>query len=200
MATPFSASAPFRCAIARIDEANSADPNVILLKTGPRPKELAHAELLTAWVQRLRPDASEALLLAARAQHIRRWEIPRASYPAGRQGYLRWRRALQDFHAAEAGRILAECGYDAATISRVKQLIHKQGLGRDPDVQALEDGLCLVFFETQFTDLRSRMDSEKLVDVLRKTWRKMSPEGQRLARSLPLDAADRELLERALAV
>src|SRR5437763_1628367 len=108
----------FDRAIAAIDAANADDPNRITVAGEERPKELAHAELVTAWVERLRPDAGEALLLAARAHHLRRWAIPRDSYPEGRKGYLRWRRDLEDRHAVEAGEILRDAGYDAATVDR----------------------------------------------------------------------------------
>lgn len=198
MSTDTSVAERFTRAIQRIDAANAADPNVLVVKGTPRPKELAHAELLTDWVKRLRPDAGEALLLAARAHHIRRWQIPRAAYPPGRQGYLQWRRDLHAFHAREAAAILEEAGYDPATINRVQQLIQKRGLGRDPEVQTLEDGLCLVFLETQFADLSERLDAAKMVDVLRKTWRKMSPAAQRLALDLDLPPKARDLLRRAL--
>ena len=112
--------------------------------------------MLSAWVRRLRPDADEPLLLAARAHHIRRWTIPRDDYPSGRHGYLRWRTALHAMHAAEVGRVLMEAGYGADEIARVQQLVRKHDLKRDPEAQTLEDGLCLVFLETQFRDLRAR--------------------------------------------
>jgi hypothetical protein len=184
----------FARAIRLIDEANARDPNTLVVGGEARPKELAHAELLTAWVQRLRPDAGEALLLAARAQHLRRWEHPRASYPDGRSGYLRWRIAQQQFHATETGKILSEAGYDAATIERVQLLIQKKNLGSDPEVQALEDGLCLVFLETQFDSLGQRVADEKMVEILRKTWRKMSPDGRAAALSLNLTERQRAMV------
>ena len=143
-------------AVAAIDAANAADPNEIVVGGQRRPKELAHAELVTDWVVRLDPDADEALLLAARAHHLRRWSIPRASYPEGRAGYLKWRRTLHDQHAREVAEILEAVGYDEPTIARVQQLVRKRGLGSDPDVQVLEDALCLVFIETQLHDLAAR--------------------------------------------
>ena len=184
-------------ALAAIDAANADDPNRLALRGAPRPKELVHAELVSQWVVRLVPRAGEALRLAARAHHVRRWEIPRGSFEAGRTGYHRWRTALHDHHARVAGEILEGVGYDAATIRRVQDLIRKRGLGRDPEVQALEDALCLVFLETQLAELAGRMDEAKLVDVMRKTLRKMSPRAQRLAESLPLAARERALLSRA---
>ncbi len=163
-----------------------------------RPKELAHAELVTGWVRRLRPDASEELLLAARAHHVRRWEIPRDSYPDGRSGYLRWRRALHDLHARVAGDALAGAGYEPDLIERVQAIIRKRGLGKDPEVQALEDALCLVFLETQFDALADRLDTEKMDDVVRKTLVKMSDAGKALALTLELGEDERAALARAL--
>jgi hypothetical protein len=190
----------FAAAVAAIDAANAADPNLLQTAAGPRPKELVHAELLTAWVRRLRPDASEALLLAARAHHLRRWTLPRRSYPAGRQGYLRWRRDLHRFHAGEAARLLADAGYDPAFCARVGQIVRKERLTQDPEVQTLEDGLCLVFLELQLDELTDRLaDPDKMVEVLRKSWRKMSAPGRELALTLNLSDAGRELVRRALA-
>src|SRR5438067_11812028 len=139
----------FERAVAAIDAANADDPNRITVAGEERPKELAHAELATAWVRRLRPEASEELLLAARAHHLRRWAIPRDSYPDGRNGYLRWRRALQRAHAGDVGRILGAEGYGPAEVARVQEIVQKRRLSSDPEVQAFEDALCLVFLETQ---------------------------------------------------
>ncbi|MEZ4553223.1 MAG: DUF4202 domain-containing protein [Dehalococcoidia bacterium] len=189
----------FERAIQLIDEANAEDPNVVLTADGPRPKELVHAELLTEWVRRIAGQPSEALLLAARAHHIRRWVMPRASYPKGRSAYLQWRRDLHRFHADEAGRILGTAGYDAATISRVQQIVRKERLTLDPEVQTLEDGLCLVFLDLQLDQTASTVDDdERMVEVLRKSWRKMSPAGRQFALSLELSDRGRALVERAL--
>jgi hypothetical protein len=185
-------------AVAAIDAANADDPNTIVVDGVERPKELAHAELMTAWVTRLRADAPEPLLLAARAHHIRRWAVPRDSYPEGRAGYLRWRRDLHARHAADVGAILDDVGYDAATIARVQDIVRKRGLGRDPDVQVLEDALCLVFIETQLGELAARLDRPKLIDVVRKTLEKMSDAGRTRAQSLDLPAGDRAVIEEAI--
>ncbi len=185
-------------ALAAIDAANAADPNTIPVRGAVRPKELAHAEMVSEWVGRLRPDAAESLRLAARAHHIRRWTIPRSSFPEGRIGYLRWRRSLHDMHAGEAERILREAGYEEATIARVQTIIRKQDLAHDPDVQALEDALCLVFLETQLDELAARLADSKMVDILRKTLRKMSPDGKRLAAAVKFSENGRALLGTAL--
>jgi len=190
--------ARFRGAIAAIDAANGEDPNRLVVRGETRPKELAHAELLTEWVLRLRPDASEALLLAARAHHIERWRVPRSSYPDGRQGYLSWRRALHDLHAERAAEILRAAGYDAASIDRTRRIIRKERLKTDPEAQTLEDGLCLVFLETQLDLDWERIDDEKMVAVLRKTWRKMSAAGRDAALALRLGERAERLVRRAL--
>jgi hypothetical protein len=191
----------FQRAIASIDERNRDDPHVIEVRGERRPKELAHSALAAEWVERLVDAPSEALRLAARAHHVRRWAITRASYPAGRAGYHRWRQALQQLHADEAANILATHGYDEATIERVQGLIKKRGLARkdDPEVQALEDALCLVFLETQLAATAEKLDDrEKTIDVLRRTAVKMSPAALALAQDLPLSADERALLESAL--
>ena len=186
-----------RRAIDAIDSANADDPSRIVVRGEERPKELAHAELVTEWVGRLVREPSEALLLAARAHHLRRWTIPRTSYPQGRAGYLRWRKALHEQHASDVAEILASVGYDAVTIERVQELVRKRGLGRDPEVQALEDALCLVFVETQLHDLAQRVEPEKMVGIVEKTTKKMSEPAIALALTLDIDPDERALLERA---
>ena len=196
---PGTTDSRFEAAVAAIDAANASDPNVIVVRNEARPKELAHAELVTEWVQRLAPDAGEPLLLAARGHHLRRWAIPRASYPSGRAGYLRWRKALHEQHARDLGEIVAGAGYDAATVERVQELVRKRQLGHDPEVQVLEDALCLVFVETQFRALADRLDHDKMVDVVRKTVRKMSPRAVELVATLDLSDDDVAVLRAALA-
>ncbi len=195
---PGGAQSRFERAIAAIDAANAGDPETLTLRGKAVPKEQTHAEMATRWVQRLRPDASEALLLAARGHHIRRWERPRSDYPAGRQGYLRWRRDLQVFHAETTGKILREAGYDEEVIARVGAIIRKRGLGRDEDVQAFEDALSLVFLETQLHEFSPEHDEAKVVDILRKTWRKMSPAAREAALAFDFAAEDQRLIEAAL--
>ena len=190
--------ARFDRAIAAIDAANADDPNRIVVRGVERPKELAHAELMTEWVGLLRPDASEALLLAARAHHIRRWTSPRSDYPEGRKGYLRWRADLHKVHAEAVGRILEAEGHDTATITRVQDIVRKRNLATDPDVQALEDALGLVFVATQFHDRAERLDEEKMVAVVKKTLAKMSDQGKTFALAMDLPGPDRRLLELAL--
>ncbi len=189
----------FQQAIARFDAANAEDPNLESWQGMEHPKELLYALRMTGWLERFAPDASEALRLAVRAQHIRRWSIPRSDYAEGKAGYKEWRSTLARFHAGSAGSILAEVGYDAATIRRVQGLIRKEQLKRDAEAQCLEDVACLVFLESYFADFAQKHDEAKLIDILQKTWKKMSPAGHAAALGLALPAAARELVEKALA-
>jgi hypothetical protein len=188
----------FTKAIAAIDAANTQDPNLVEVDGQRRPLEVVHAERRTAWIHQLVGEGvSEPLLLAARGQHIRRWEIPRERYPRDRSGYLAWRNELKEFHAETTAEILQQVGYDEATIGRVKALILKKRLKLDPEVQALEDALCLVFLEMQFSDF-AKKEADKIVEIVRKTWRKMSPTGQQFALELPLLAEDLSVIAKAL--
>lgn len=194
-----SASERFHEALRRIDAANAEDPNQEIVDGEAQPKELVYSRRMSAWLERLAPDASEALRLAARAQHIRRWTIPRAAYPMDRPGYHRWRTTLARFHADTAGAILRELGYEDTTIARVQSLLRKERLKSDPETQTLEDVICLVFLENHFADFARRHDEAKLLEVLRKTWAKMSPQGRQAALGLDLPPAARAIVEKALA-
>ncbi|MQA90884.1 MAG: DUF4202 family protein [Gemmatimonas sp.] len=162
------------------------------------PRELLYAQRMTDMLGRFEPASSEALRLAVRAQHIGRWAIPRADYPEGRIGYKQWRSRLMQYHAEIAAKILRDVGYDDETIARVRQLIRKQGLTRDDEVQTLEDVVCLVFLEHYFMDFAAKHDEEKIVDIVRKTWAKMSNRGQRAALELDLSPETKRLVARAL--
>jgi ketosteroid isomerase-like protein len=192
-------STRFDDAIAAIDAANADDPSTVTVRGRTGPKEVVHAALVTEWVQRLRRDADEALLLAARAHHLRRWTVPRSSQPAGRAGYLRWRKGLHAQHAAELGAILHGAGYDDATITRAQRLVQKLDLGHDDDAQVLEDALCLVFLETQLADVAARLETDTLNRVIVRTAQKMSDEGRACIASVPLVPGARRVLEEALA-
>ncbi|MGB7160203.1 MAG: DUF4202 domain-containing protein [Tepidisphaeraceae bacterium] len=189
----------FRAAIERFDAANARDPNVTVVDGQPQPKELVYATRMTDWLDRLEPGASEAVQLAARSQHLMRWSIPRNAYPMDRPGYLKWRTTLYDFHAEKAGEILREVGYDDTTIARVQSLVRKEKIKTDPQMQLLEDVICLVFLENYFAEFAADHDEEKLIRILRRTWAKMSPRGHAAALGLELPARERGLIERALA-
>ncbi len=193
------ASVQFDRALAAIDAANAADPNVVAAGDRKVAKEVLYAEQMTRWLDRLAPGASEALRLAVRAQHIRRWEIPRERYPMDRVGYLKWRTDLKHLHARLAGEILEKAGYDAATVSCVQALVKKERLKQDPEAQTLEDAACLVFLENYFADFAKGHEADKVVSILRKTWKKMSPQGHELALGLEMPEAARALVEQALA-
>jgi hypothetical protein len=153
--------------------------------------------MMTDWVGRLDPDATDLQLIAARAHHLRRWSVPRSAYPDGRSGYLRWRTALRKQHGEEVAAILGEVGYDPSEIDRVRSIVRKDGLARDPQVQTHEDALCLVFLTTQFDGLIERLGDEHIVDVVRKTLTKMSKKGIGHAVELPLSERGRAIVERA---
>jgi hypothetical protein len=197
----------FEAAIAAFDAANADDPHRIVVRGVSRPKELAHADLMTEWVTRLQPDASEALLLAARAHHLRRWTLPRTDFPEGRAGYLRWRRVLHERHAKDVGSILGAVGYDEDAVAAVQALVAKRdqparGVSDDPETRTLEDALALVFVETQLGALADQLDQrdhERIVVVVRQTLAKMSPAGVAAALALPLTERERTIIERAMA-
>src|ERR1051326_2092065 len=143
----------FAEAIRRFDEENARDPNSEVVDGARHPRELLYARRVSEWVMRLAPDASEALRLAARCQHLCRWMIPRENYQMDRAGYFRWRNDFKMFHARKAGEILREIGYDTMTICRVQDLNLKKNFPKDPESRLLEDALCLVFLQYQFADL-----------------------------------------------
>ena len=189
----------FEDALRLIDEANSEDPNTEKFEGGNYPKELLYSMRMTKWLETIEPDASEALRLAVRSQHIRRWEIPRSSYSLDRKGYHQWRTRLYDYHGEKAAEILGKAGYDEETIARVRMLLKKQGLKTNPETRTLEDVACLVFLESYFWDFSRLHDEEKIIGILRKTWAKMSPRGQEAAREISLNAGAEALLNQALA-
>jgi hypothetical protein len=188
----------FEAVLRRFDEENARDPNVEQVASVAHPRELIYAQWLTEWVHKLCPEASEPLRLAARCQHLCRWMVPRNSYPMTRAGYLKWREGLKHFHAQKAGDILRETGYPEDLIARVQSLNLKKGWPQDPEVQVLEDALCLVFLEHQFGDLASKTSDDKMVNALQKAWKKMSPAAQAFALKLSYGPHQRALLEQAL--
>ena len=185
----------FNNAIRRFDGENACDPN----QESGRPRELLYAERLTNWVLKLSPGASEALQLAARCQHICRWRSPRENYPMTRAGYLKWRADLKKFHAEKSGVILREAGYDEATIRRVQDLNLKKNFPADAECRVLEDALCLVFLEFQFTALAAKTDDEKMINALRKSWEKMTETARSEALKLTYGDREKSLIGRALA-
>jgi hypothetical protein len=163
--------------LAAVDSANALDPVTIEVDGVARPKEVVHAERMTHWVRTLDPDAGPAQRIAARAHHLRRWALPRADYPDGRAGYLRWRTEQKRRQAAELAEICAQAGCPSEITERATAIVAKRGLGTDPEVQTHEDALCLVFLELQLDELAGRLDHDHLVTVLRKSVAKMSARG-----------------------
>ena len=190
----------YREALRMLDEAHREDPRRVTVRGEEVSWSLLYHRRLHHWVERLADPASESLLLAARCQHIRRWQIPRSDYPMDRRGYLRWRKTLLRFHAEQAHQILERAGYQEETMRRVQKLVQKLHLKLDPEVQLFEDAICLVFLENEFVDFLGKHEEEKIIEVLQKTWKKMSSQGHRVAlelvETLPPDA--REVVGKAL--
>jgi len=186
-------------ALLRFDEANAEDPNIEWVDARQAPKELVYGRRMSARLAAFAPNAGETVKLAARAQHIRRWEVPRESYPAGRAGYLKWRTDLYKRHGDIAAEIMGEVGYDDETIERVRTLLRKRGLKTDPDVQLLEDVICLVFLEHYFHDFAKKHDEEKLIPIVQKTWKKMTDAAHEAALQLDYAPEDLAVIEKALA-
>ena len=190
-------SARFDDAIALIDAAHAEDPEK---DASGRPAELVYAQRMSAWLAKLAPDASEQLRLAVRCQHLRRWVIARSAYPEGKVGYLRWRKEEALAHAALAGEILGRAGYDTAAVKQVQSLVKKERIKHDPEAQLLEDCACLVFLEFEFAEFAPKHEEAKLIDILRKSWSKMSPAGQQAALALDLPPLLRRIIEKAVSV
>ncbi len=191
-------SSRFNTAIQKIDQANAQDPHKEIFQEKEYPKELLYSLRMSAWMDKLRPEASEILKLAARAQHIQRWEVPRSSYSMDRAGYLKWRTFLYSYHAEKASEILREAGYDEETIQKVNTLLLKQNIKTNPDMQLLEDVICLVFLENYFADFSKQHEEEKIVRIVQKTWKKMSDEGHRAALQIPMSPVAAALVKKAL--
>lgn len=180
---------------AAIDMAHVADPERI----DGRPAEAVYADLIESWIRRLVDQPSLPLRLAARGQHLERWAIPRNQFPEGRGGYLRWRGAVHQRQGQRARELLSGSGCDAELAERVAGLVAKTTPKDDPEAQALEDAACLVFLETELAEFQRQHGRDKVVDILQKTWKKMSPRGRELARTLTLLGEAQELIQAALA-
>ena len=176
--------------LAAIDAANAVDPSSRALLYGRR---------MSVTLEAFMPGASDILKIAARAQHIERWLMPRDSYPEGRIAYLTWRKDLQKHHARRAGELMAAAGYGPGEIARVGSLLKKERLKQDEEVQALEDVICLVFLAHEAPDFIAKHDDAKVRDILQKTARKMSAQGLAAAAALALDGRLGRLLGEALA-
>lgn len=214
-----SASTPFSKSLAAIDAAHALDPNKITVNGEDVPYELHYAQKCTAYLEKREPDASEALRLAIRAQHFRRWEVPRNTYPMTRIGYHTWRTHLKKRQADLVASILDETyanetREDMNFIYRVASLMKKEGLREgDEEASVLEDVACLVFLDDQFEKYAKQWDEgkgeegtdsvkleeEKVIGILRKTWAKMTEKGHELALQIPMEGRPKELIQKALA-
>lgn len=182
-----------------IDQANRADPHQELAGGQPQPKEWLYGQRMSQMLESFKPGASDHLKIAARAQHIERWKSPRANYPEGRSGYKKWRAELGLFHAQRTGELMREAGYPDPDTDRVKYLLQKRSLKTDAESQCLEDVVCLVFLQFYFDAFAAKHTENKLLEIIQKTWKKMSSQGQTAALQLPLSATARALVKKALA-
>ena len=187
----------FDRAIQAMDASNSQDPKRTQFGGLDGPRELIFARRVYDWVIRLDPSAGEALLLAARGHTLRRWDVPRSSYPMNKIGYRDWRNACAKHHAQVAEKILKEQGFEESTINEVSRLILKEDWPALPGARALEDADCLAFLEMKLAEYLDEWGEAKTVNILRKTLRKMTAEAITLAASIALDARSAELLAQA---
>lgn len=189
---------PFLNAITWIDAENAQDPNSEIDQFITYPKELLYSDRMYERLMDFEPNASEAVQIAAKAQHICRWKIARESYPMDRVGYLKWREDLKKFHAKTTAVILEKAGYDETFIARVSFLIEKKLLKKDEETQLLEDVICLVFLEYYLDPFVHKHDTEKLKNIILKTWNKMSDKGHQEALKINYSAENLQLIKEAL--
>ena len=182
---------------AAIDVANARDPGRDP-GTG-EPAALLYGRRMSERLAQFLRAADDALAIAVRGQHIERWIVPRSTYPMDRAGYLRWRNDLKDHHARRLAEIMTDAGYDAASIDRVRSIVRKERLKADPQAQTLEDVACLVFLEFYAAEFAGKHEEAKVIDIVRKTWRKMSPQGHAAATQLALDPDVARIVSKALA-
>lgn len=182
-----------------IDDANQRDPNIELDSSGNTcPKELLYSQRMSECLSEFKPDASEHLKIASRAQHIERWRSARSDYPEGRAGYMKWRANLGVFHAQRTAELMEEAGYQEDDVNRVKYLVQKRGLKQDDETQSLEDVACLVFLKHYLDDFAVKHNEEKLIDIIQKTWAKMSEDGHQAALKLSFNDDMANLVKKAL--
>jgi len=186
-------------AFSLFDNENAKDPNKEIVNGESISKELIYGQRMSQILNNYTSEAPEALQLAARAQHLCRWEIPRNNYPMDRVGYLKWREELKKFHAEKASEILQEVGYEKEIIDRVSFLIQKKKLKKDEDTQILEDVICLVFLEFYYSEFYEKHTDEKVIDILQKTWKKMSDKGHQAALKIAYSDKGLALIQQALA-
>ncbi|KAF5879195.1 putative glutamyl-trna synthetase protein [Botrytis fragariae] len=188
----------YEAAITLIDEAHALDPTISTINGESIPYELHYAQKMTHYLSLRAPNASPILKVAIRAQHFRRWEVPRSSYPMTKPGYLNWRTFLKKRQADLASAICVGCNFTSEEAEEVARLIRKEDLKKNEETQILEDVACLVFLDDQFDAFEKGHDEEKIISILRKTWGKMSEEGHRLALQIPMSDTSKSLIQKAL--
>jgi len=188
----------FETAIALIDKANSEDINSYEVAGLNYPKELLYSLRMTRKLLRFEPNASKALQIAARAQHICRWKIARNAYPMDRVGYLKWRETLKKMHADLTADILEQVGFDDQFTDRVKAIILKKLIKKNEESQTIEDIICLVFLDYYFEEFAAKHNDEKVIDILKKTWIKMSDKGHEAALKIPFSEKSLILVKQAI--
>ncbi|WP_136481334.1 DUF4202 domain-containing protein [Cognatitamlana onchidii] len=188
----------FETAIALIDKANSEDINTYKVADIDYPKELLYSQRMTRKLLQFEPNASKALQIAARAQHICRWKIARDEYPMDRVGYLKWRETLKRMHGDLTADILKKVGFDDQFIDRVKAIILKKLIKKNEESQTLEDTICLVFLDYYFEEFAEKHSDEKVIDILKKTWVKMSNKGHEAALKIPFSEKSLALVKQAI--
>ncbi len=194
-----SANSALQSVLNEIDTLNKQDPNQENFNGEWVAKEWLYGVRMSERLRQFQPDADEVLQIAARAQHVQRWVIPRSDYPMDKSGYKKWRLELGKFHAETVAKLMQKYGYSSADTDKVEILLTKRNLKRDEQVQALEDVICLVFIEHYLEPFAEKHSEEKLIDIIRKTWNKMSEKGHQAALTIPLKAHLSELVGKALA-
>jgi hypothetical protein len=189
----------FETAIALIDKKNEEDINNYEVAGIEYPKELLYSQRMTRTLLKFNPNASKAVQIAARAQHICRWKIARNEYPMDRVGYLKWRETLKKMHADLTAEILQQVGYDEEFVTRVKKIILKKLIKKNEESQLLEDTICLVFLDYYFDEFAAKHTDEKVIDILQKTWVKMSEQGHEAAMQIPYSEKGLALVKQAIA-
>ena len=194
----------FEKAITLIDAANREDPNFEVVEGKKIPKELLYGQRMSDMINRFLPDADDVAKLSVRAQHIQRWKSPRSDYPMNRKGYHLWRTKLYSFHANTAAQLLEKAGYDQESIQRIKMAIAKKKLKSNPDTQVIEDIAALTFIEHYMTAMYTNFpqyDETKWIDIIQRTWRKMSAKAHDfvLSGKLKLPEPFVPLIQKALA-
>lgn len=182
------------------DDYNKQDLRTIHHGGASYPIEYFYALQLHDWVKKLKPNAGETLLLASRCQHIGRWRIPRSDFPQTKAGYLAWRKKLAGFHADKAAELLKEAGYNAEEIDAVQRINLKEGIKLNPDMQVMENALCLVFLLFQYEEFLQQHEEPKVIRILQKSWGKMDEAGRETALTLPYSSEAKRLLQKALGI